>query len=737
MHKLSRTKIMLFLIGALLTASAPVGGAATDAPTKNSPIKIDINTSLDLNTEQLAHARFPIIRSSGFTTIYDGTVWSWVEKEKGKLDYRDVDFLCSQAHANGIKIFLKIGARPPQWWWHENESEIPRFNDGAPLFDPHKSPGGLADLSYASRREMRDYANFLKEFIARMERQPFASSIVGYNVLENELGFSYRTIKGGRTALFSDYSPPMRDYFREYLKRFYGNDLRRLNENAGTSYKTFQEIELPQPRDDLRAAETRPIWLRFMEARKLAQLEFFNSAIRAAKTVTRKLIAGSEQATASAPAYSTNYAEMASSWDKKYFIRGDYPKYYLDTEAHLSPVNIYAENPALINNVFSLAKQYKKDLMVGEFNGFFRKYQKPIPEASRATYKYGWGGVIPVEPLTVYKHLWSLFDVETSFVHRLMYFVDGTHQPAAPLSLRLNTLKQIAKPFDVVLNKQPAQVLVDFTFEDVNAAPVAFHQNIDHYGKMLASLGISYSFGNSRDLSAAALDKTPVVIVPSDSVLDNQSLATYARRGGNVIVFCNAWTQSFASLKREESWMQKNLGRTELRREGTINLTMNQGGLKKGEKFAVKRYTRFPALPRRAQVLASDAEGFAVIVRVGKILICGVDPAELATLQTLPENFRLLRALLAASNVKSFVEKPDPYISIMPLTNGYYAYAPTNFAPANYELALPVRGAWREYRLTTHDQDGVENVGAWMKLAAKKEIKSNLLAGSNLVVEWR
>lgn len=719
------------LAGALIV---PLSGDTADPA-----VKININTSSDLHTEAFASGRFPILREAGFTEIYDGTVWSQAEAKKGRIDYARLDFVCAKAHASGIRVFLKIAARPPRWWWRENRSEIPRYDNGEPVLDPDdpKKPGSLADLSFASRKEMRDYAAFLKRFIRRMERQPYASAIAGYNVLENELGFARRTVVSGRTYRFTDYSPPMQAYFRAYLKSRFGGDLKAMNAALGTAFASFESVAPPPPRKDITAAEMRPLWLLFMEARKRAQQEFFNHAIRAARSVTSKPIAGSELASASAPPYAENYQEMASGWDHKFFVRGDYPKYYIDTLADYAPLNLYCENPALIHNVFSLARQYKKNLMVGEFNGFFRKYGKPLPERSRGTYRYGWGGVIPLEALVVYKHLFALHGVRPAYLHRLMYFVDPTHQPDAPMDVRRRTLREIARPFPFSLKKAAPQVLVDFTFEDVNAAPAAFHRNIDHYGKMLASLGVSYVYGNSRDLAPSALDTVPVVLVPADSVLDNDAaLAAHARRGRNVILFGNAWTQEFRSLRRDRSWIRRNLGTIEEKPGGILRMTTDWGDFATGESLAVRRYVRFPQLSRGAQVLARDADGKAVIVRVGNVTVCGVDPGPLATIATLGDNFRLLRGLLAVGGVRPFVQKPNPYVSLLPLANGWYAYSPTAFGPESYPLAFPARGGFGHYRLITHDAEGVEVVGPWTP-GTGDAVSYNLRPGTNLIVEMR
>jgi len=77
-----------------------------------SGIKIEMNTSLDLNTEEFARDRFPVLRDAGFSTIYDGTFWAWVEKEKGKFDYKNLDLLLTQAHKKRHQGFSQ-GRRPP------------------------------------------------------------------------------------------------------------------------------------------------------------------------------------------------------------------------------------------------------------------------------------------------------------------------------------------------------------------------------------------------------------------------------------------------------------------------------------------------------------------------------------------------------------------------------------------------------------------------------------------------
>ena len=84
---------ILLLAGAAAAVPAPATG--DDGGDRRPAVRININTSSDLD-------RFPLLREAGFTVIYDGTAWSRVEAEKVRIDYTDLDALCAKAHANGL-----------------------------------------------------------------------------------------------------------------------------------------------------------------------------------------------------------------------------------------------------------------------------------------------------------------------------------------------------------------------------------------------------------------------------------------------------------------------------------------------------------------------------------------------------------------------------------------------------------------------------------------------------------
>ncbi|MCQ2396681.1 MAG: alpha-L-rhamnosidase N-terminal domain-containing protein [Lentisphaeria bacterium] len=144
---------------------------------------------------------------------------SW--PEPNTPDYTNMDALAEKFLQGDPKarLVIKMELRDGKPAWY-----LPMYPEDAIVFDGGKAGG---HISLASMRWRALVADYLKGLIAHVKASPYADRIIGYMPCEGEEGQWMHYWSGddpARDGALSDYSKPMLEYFRKWLKRTYGTD---------------------------------------------------------------------------------------------------------------------------------------------------------------------------------------------------------------------------------------------------------------------------------------------------------------------------------------------------------------------------------------------------------------------------------------------------------------------------------------------------------------------------------
>ncbi len=133
------------------------------------------------------------------------------------------------------RVIVLFRMTAPPWWMGKYPDEVCRFSDGTT--DGHY---GILP-SMASRRWIEDGKKYLRSAISHMEQAYYADRIVGY-MPNSHSGPEW--VQTTKPSHFPDYSRPMVEYFREYLRQKYRN-LSDLRNAWGDAEVTFENAQIP------------------------------------------------------------------------------------------------------------------------------------------------------------------------------------------------------------------------------------------------------------------------------------------------------------------------------------------------------------------------------------------------------------------------------------------------------------------------------------------------------------
>jgi hypothetical protein len=191
----------------------------------------------------------------GFNAVNIAVLWDYVKVYRaGRPNpWIQVDNQMKKAAELGMKIGLRVwvdgwcGDDKSQWCANFNENEL--MTDGEGKYNYAQSgPGKRRMTSFASTSTLNRMKNFTTEVIERYKKYQENGDILYVSLAttgEQELGYPFGN---SATDGMFDYSQPMREAYRVWLRKRYCNDLNLLKKSWGVSYKDFKSFNEINPK---------------------------------------------------------------------------------------------------------------------------------------------------------------------------------------------------------------------------------------------------------------------------------------------------------------------------------------------------------------------------------------------------------------------------------------------------------------------------------------------------------
>ncbi|PWK18910.1 putative secreted protein (Por secretion system target) [Arcicella aurantiaca] len=189
----------------------------------------------------------------GFNAVNIAVLWDYVKVYRANAPnpWIQVDNQIKKASELGMKIGLRIWidgwcGDAPQNQWCSNFETNDLMTDGQGRYDYAQSgPGKRSMTSFAATSTMKRMKSFTTETIERYKKYQENGDILYVSLAttgEQELGYPFgNSAEGG----LYDYSNPMKEAYRVWLRRRYCNDINILKKAWGENYdnlKSFNEI---------------------------------------------------------------------------------------------------------------------------------------------------------------------------------------------------------------------------------------------------------------------------------------------------------------------------------------------------------------------------------------------------------------------------------------------------------------------------------------------------------------
>lgn len=178
---------------------------------------------------------------------------AWIDD--GTTDFHGFDEAVHRVveRAPDCLIMIRINLEPPEWWEMTHPEELNRYAPGSTAETGHifeqtfrrqVAPTETEHQSFASRPWRDEAGAVFRRLIRHVKDGKYADRMIGYHICAgwgNE--WLYYGVFEGR---FSDYSRPMVDAFREWLRERYGKDGGLQHAWADESV-TLGTVEIPTP----------------------------------------------------------------------------------------------------------------------------------------------------------------------------------------------------------------------------------------------------------------------------------------------------------------------------------------------------------------------------------------------------------------------------------------------------------------------------------------------------------
>lgn len=188
----------------------------------------------------------------GFNAVNIAALWDYVKVYRAgtKNPWIQVDNQIKKAAELGMKIGLRVwvdgwcGDDKSQWCSNFNENDLMVDGEGKYTY-AQSGPGKRRMTSFAANASLTRMKNFTTEVMERYKKYQDNGDILYVSLAttgEQELGYPFgNSVADG----MYDYSEPMKEAYRVWLRKRYCNDLTVLKKSWGVNYegiKTFNEI---------------------------------------------------------------------------------------------------------------------------------------------------------------------------------------------------------------------------------------------------------------------------------------------------------------------------------------------------------------------------------------------------------------------------------------------------------------------------------------------------------------
>ncbi len=155
------------------------------------------------------------------------------------------------------KIFVRLHLNPPYWWMRQNKQELIVFygkesTDTMDYGDRVIALDATTEMkvSCASQKWLEDCSAMIVQMCQKVKAHPFGDALVGIQVAYGRCGEwhyfgNYDCAPTDEAAMHGDYSRPMTEFYRSYLRKKYQTE-QALQAFYGQG-ATFDTVEQPQP----------------------------------------------------------------------------------------------------------------------------------------------------------------------------------------------------------------------------------------------------------------------------------------------------------------------------------------------------------------------------------------------------------------------------------------------------------------------------------------------------------
>lgn len=153
----------------------------------------------------------------------------------GKIDFSALDAQMEKllfAVPKEMHLIINLSIYAPDWWKKANPCELVAFRDKT-----------WPQPDYASLKWRTESVKAVSAIVDHLEKKACGGRIIGYFFAGGEDGQWMQWVEPA-SRRFSGYSLPMKEYFRQWLQRKYG-DIAGVNAAWKTAWKDFASIEPP------------------------------------------------------------------------------------------------------------------------------------------------------------------------------------------------------------------------------------------------------------------------------------------------------------------------------------------------------------------------------------------------------------------------------------------------------------------------------------------------------------